>query len=393
MRFGHQNPHSQQPQQQKEQRQQQLLLYRYSCLKCGTVLKVTENPIDSSIFRAIKNERCVSCGNILQEQTVVVQQQQQQQQQQLPTFSQNDSSPYSSSSSPSSSSPPAPQILLPQTLLTPSSSSITTTTFETAYNIQQKRRTSTKLIFFDIAEIDSFLDLSDRGGSICVASSRSGDGDSWHANNTLVTRLCVRALMPRRHGGFGSPSVIFIDAGNCSDIYKCVSFIRQYGLDQQKTLDRIIVSRPFTIHQLARLIIYEVALVLQRTDARLVVISDLLRMFVQDPQIDPDEARWLVKEIARSLRKLSSQVLVVISLHECLPPQFRSLLLSLFDSQIHIATITNEPSRLQVNVVSYNSNNNLHHCHGGGSNSNSKGQSSTSFFMITEKDLQIIRAR
>jgi hypothetical protein len=394
MRFGHQNPHSQQPQQQKEQRQQQLLLYRYSCLKCGTVLKVTENPIDSSIFRAIKNERCVSCGNILQEQTVVVQQQQQQQQ--LPTFSQNDSSPYSSSSSPSSSSPPAPQILLPQTLLTPpppSSSSSTTTTFETAYNIQQKRRTSTKLIFFDIAEIDSFLDLSDRGGSICVASSRrSGDGDSWYANNTLVTRLCVRALMPRRHGGFGSPSVIFIDAGNCSDIYKCVSFIRQYGLDQQKTLDRIIVSRPFTIHQLACLIIYEVALVLQRTDARLVVISDLLRMFVQDPQIDPDEARWLVKEIARSLRKLSSQVLVVVSLHEC-PPEFRSLLLSLFDSQIHIATITNEPSRLQVKVVSCSSNNNLNHHRQGDSNSNnSKSQSSSSSFIITEKDLQIIRA-
>lgn len=395
MRFGHQNPHSQQ-QEQKEQRQQ-LLLYRYSCLKCGTVLKVTESPIDSSIFCAIKNEKCASCGNILQEQTVVVQQQQQ-----LSIFSQNDSSPYSSSSSPSSS-PPAPQILLPPTLLTlppppppPSSSSstttTTTTTFETAYNIQQKRRTSTKLIFFDIAEIDSFLDLSDRGGSICVASSRkSRDGDSWHANNTLVTRLCVRALIPRRHGGFGSPYVIFIDAGNCSDIYKCVSFIRQYGLDQQKTLDRIIVSRPFTIHQLARLIIYEVALVLQRTDARLVVISDLLRMFVQDPQIDPDEACWLVKEIARSLRKLSSQILVVVSLHECPPPQFRSLLLSLFDSQIHIATITKEPSRLQVKVDSCSSNNNLPYHRQG--DSNSKRQSSSSSSILIEKDLQIIRAR
>lgn len=387
MRFGHQNPHSQQ-QEQKEQRQQ-LLLYRYSCLKCGTVLKMTESPIDSSIFRAIKNEKCASCGNILQEQTVVVQQQQQQQ---LPTFSQNDSSPYSSSSSPSSS-PPAPQILLPPTLLTlPPSSS--TTTFETAYNIQQKRRTSTKLIFFDIAEIDSFLDLSDRGGSICVASSRkSRDGDSWHANNTLVTRLCVRALIPRRHGGFGSPYVIFIDAGNCSDIYKCVSFIRQYGLDQQKTLDRIIVSRPFTIHQLARLIIYEVALVLQRTDARLVVISDLLRMFVQDPQIDPDEACWLVKEIARSLRKLSSQILVVVSLHECPPPQFRSLLLSLFDSQIHIATITKEPSRLQVKVVSCSSNNNLPYHRQGDSNSKRQYSSSSSSSILIEKDLQIIRAR
>jgi Rad51 len=385
MRFGHQNQHPQQQHQQKEQRQQQLLLYLYSCSKCGTLLKVTENPIDSSVFRAIKNEKCASCGNILQEQTVVVQQQQQQQQ--LPTFSQNDISPYSLSSSPSSS--PPSQILLHPPVLTPPP--LSTTIFETAYNIQQ-RRTSTKLIFFDIAEIDSFLDLSDREGSICVVSSRrSGDGDSWHANNTLVTRLCVRALIPRRHGGFGSPYVIFIDAGNCSDIYKCVSFIRQYGLDQQKTLDRIIVSRPFTIHQLACLITYEVALVLQRTDARLVVISDLLRMFVQDPQIDPDEARWLVKEIARSLRKLSSHVLVVVSLHECPPPQFRSLLLPLFDSQIHIATSTKEPSRLQAKVVSCSSNNNLHYHRQG--DSNSKRQYSSSSSILTEKDLQIIRAR
>src|ERR671911_2088875 len=197
--------------------QQQQLLYQYSCSRCRTVLKETKSPIDSSIFRSIKNERCASCGNVLQEQTIIVIAQQ-------PPLkpSQNNISPPSPHHAVHALPSPLPMI------------------FETAYDVQQR---STKLAF-DIAEIDSFLDLSDRGGSICVASSRkSRDGDSWHANNTLVTRLCVRALIPRRHGGFGSPFVIFIDAGNCSDIYKCVSFIRQYGLDQQKTLDRIIVSR------------------------------------------------------------------------------------------------------------------------------------------------------
>jgi hypothetical protein len=47
---------------------------------------------------------------------------------------------------------------------------------------------------------------------------------------------------------------------------------------------------------------------------------------------------------------------------------------------------------LQVKVVSCSNNNNLHHHHHGGSNSNSKGQYSSSF-LITEKDLQIIRVR
>jgi hypothetical protein len=82
-------------------------------------------------------------------------------------------------------------------------------------------------------------------------------------------------------------------------------------------------------------------------------------MFTQDSQIDPDEGRWLLKKIARSIRKLSSRVLVVISLHDC-PPQYRSTLLSLFYNQIHIASIK-EPSRLHVKV----SSSNLHHHQGG----------------------------
>jgi hypothetical protein len=103
--------------------------------------------------------------------------------------------------------------------------------------------------------------------------------------------------MSKRHGGFGSPSVIFIDAGNCSDIYQCVNFARQYGLDIQKVMESIMVSRPFNVHQLAGLLIDELdpALVTQRFGAKLMVISDLLKMFTeqQDSRLDPDETLWL----------------------------------------------------------------------------------------------------
>jgi hypothetical protein len=85
-------------------------------------------------------------------------------------------------------------------------------------------------------------------------------------------------------GRFESPSVIFIDAGNCSDIYQAVNFARQYGLDIQKVLNSIIVSRPFNIHQPAGLIINELdsAVHFQRFGAKLVVISDILKMFSQE---------------------------------------------------------------------------------------------------------------
>jgi hypothetical protein len=254
---------------------------------------------------------------------------------------------------------------------------------ETAYDILQKPNR----LSFDIDQIDRCLELTDRGGgssnSLCITSSlKDGSWQQRHVNDTLLTRLCIRALMSKRHGGFGSPSVIFIDAGNCSDIYQCVNFARQYGLDIQKVMESIMVSRPFNVHQLAGLLIDELdpALVTQRFGAKLMVISDLLKMFTeqQDSRLDPDETLWLVKVIARTLRKLSSHVLLVVSMHEC-PAHYSRLLLlhSLFNNQIHIAT-SKEPGRSQVKVKS-----NFDNRHDEGKSSNNKSESSCSF-VITE---------
>jgi hypothetical protein len=168
--------------------------------------------------------------------------------------------------------------------------------------------------------------------------------------------------MSRRHGGFGSPSVIFIDAGNCSDIYQCVNFARQYGLDIQKVLDSIMVSRPFTIHQLAGLLIYELesAAAIHRFGAKLIVVSDMLKMFsreASDPQLDHDEAQWLFREIAMSLQRISAQALVVISLNNNnnnRPSQYRNLLPHC-DNRIDItATVPSDGSHnLQLEITNY----------------------------------------
>jgi hypothetical protein len=48
--------------------------------------------------------------------------------------------------------------------------------------------------------------------------------------------------------------VIFIDAGGgkSSDIYQCVNLARQYyGMDIKKVLQSTVVTRAFTIYQLA----------------------------------------------------------------------------------------------------------------------------------------------
>jgi hypothetical protein len=271
---------------------QQHLLYQYRCSRCSTVLKETNSPIDINILRSFKNERCVVCDNHLHEQTVIVEVQQ-------PPLRPSENT----------TTPPRPA----HTSLSPSLPMIPRI-FETAYDVQQR---SHKLSF-GISQIDSLIDLSDSGGTICVATSKNSKDGGFYAQ-TLLTRLCVRALMSRRHGGFGSPSVIFIDAGNCSDIYQCVNFARQYGLDTQKVLDSIIVSRPFTIHQLAGLLIYELeSVAVQRSGTKLVVVSNILKMFSQetsDPQLDYDEGRWLLIEIVKSLQRISAQTVVVISVN------------------------------------------------------------------------------
>jgi hypothetical protein len=163
---------------------------------------------------------------------------------------------------------------------------------------------------FDIRKIDAFLDLT-TGESLCIIAA-----NKKHAN-TLLTRLCVRALMSNRQGGFNSSKVIFVDAGNnTSDVYQCVNFARQYGLDIKKVLQSIVVSRSFTIYQLSNTIINELPGVIEQSSgARVIIIGELLSMFVNDPQVQIKEAESLIRQIINAVRKLCTynNILSVIS--------------------------------------------------------------------------------
>ena len=186
--------------------------------------------------------------------------------------------------------------------------------FQTAYyDIEDRKRRIT----LDIEEIDSSITLTTED---CVGII----GEARYAN-TILIRLCVRALILKSQSELleFAKKVIFIDAGgknNSSDsFYRCVNFARQYGLDKKKVLQSIVVSRAFTIYQLADLIIYELPKVIQQLEAKVILISDLLNMFVCDPQIKIEEGERMIKEIINSLRKISStatnNILIVVSLY------------------------------------------------------------------------------
>ncbi len=123
--------------------------------------------------------------------------------------------------------------------------------------------------------------------------------------NLILTRICI----PKRHGGLCkrnlNSNVFILDAGNSTDVYQFVDFMKQYGLDIKKTLQKIIVSRVFTIYQLIYFLVYELSKIIRKYNINLIVIPDLLETFIQDPQLRMKEAKSLIREIAAALRKIS----------------------------------------------------------------------------------------
>jgi hypothetical protein len=268
---------------------------RYFCSICNTPLMETYKSID--IIRS-SGEECPKCGSLLSE-----------------SLKRKPVSQYQRDNSNST---------------TAASSLLCTQRFHTVSRLS-----------FDIKKIDSVLTFG-IGDCICLIGNYS---------KILIERLCIRALLSERHGGFGSPYVIIIDAGNSSDIYSSVNFARQYGLDLKDMLKRIVVSRPFTIYQLANLVTCELPKAVQKFDTKTIIISDMLRMFLQS-QTRIKEARPIIKEIINSLRRLSNNASVIVSFNYTLPSEYYQMLIPYFDKCIHI---TNDESDngLIVEVTHY----------------------------------------
>jgi hypothetical protein len=139
--------------------------------------------------------------------------------------------------------------------------------------------------------------------------------------NILLTRIGVCCLLPRRSCGFipnrtSSPNsnVLVIDAGNSIDVYQYVEFGRRYGLDTRQVLQRVVVTRVFTIYQLVHLIVYNLPKMIHKFNAKLILIPDLFDMFIQN-QIDIKEAKSLIKEIVDAILILSrNNVLFITSI-------------------------------------------------------------------------------
>jgi hypothetical protein len=137
-------------------------------------------------------------------------------------------------------------------------------------------------------------------------------GESRYSN-ALVTRVVVRSLLPRNHGGIDAEKVIVIDADNSVSPYLYVNIAREYGMHHRNVLHKVLVSRQFTIYQLTNTILYDLPKRIQLHKPKVVVISGLLDQFYQDPFINIAKADSLVSQIVTALHKNKDVFIILTS--------------------------------------------------------------------------------
>jgi len=153
----------------------------------------------------------------------------------------------------------------------------------------------------DISQIDSALQFLTLGQKLSLSGI--------HAQK-IIERICVRAQLPHRYGGLDT-NVLLIDGANSSDLYQCIDFAQQYGLDANKILNGIISSRAFTVYQLADTIIKELPHAIKQYNVKVVVVTNLLHYFTNDTHLDTNEAKSILKEIIKTLSNIKDCLVIV----------------------------------------------------------------------------------
>lgn len=186
-----------------------------------------------------------------------------------------------------------------------------------------KKASSLPKLTLDIPKLDEVLHFLTLNNKVCISGIHT---------QKIIERICVRAQLPRRYGGLDS-KVLLIDGANSSDLYQCVDFAQQYGLDVSKILCGIISSRAFTVYQLAHSIITELPCMIKRHSVKVVIITNLLNYFTNDLHLDTKEMTKILKELVKTLDTIQN-CLVVVSLG--FPTQYDCLLSKFFSRTINI---------------------------------------------------------
>jgi hypothetical protein len=120
---------------------------------------------------------------------------------------------------------------------------------------------------------------------------------------SILFLLCVRATLPEPLGP--DSNVLFVDGGNLFDPYSISRYSVEHELNPENVIERILISRAFTHHQLSTLITEKLPTTMEETKAKIAVVSDISSLFC-DPDIRGREKRDSVHIFLKAVRFLAA---------------------------------------------------------------------------------------
>ena len=108
-----------------------------------------------------------------------------------------------------------------------------------------------------------------------------------------------------------SPTVYVLVTDNKFDFYNITDIADKKYRILDRALQRIIVQRMFTIHQLAHFLIIDLEKDLKKYKSKLLIITG--DFFLSDPQITKQDKDWLYPQMIQTIKKVKDSIILVFS--------------------------------------------------------------------------------
>jgi hypothetical protein len=131
-------------------------------------------------------------------------------------------------------------------------------------------------------------------------------------HSDFVCDTIVRGIVPKRHNGLESPTVFVLVTDNKFDFYNITETADKKYRILDRALERIIVKRVFTIHQLAHFLIIDLEKeIAKKYKSKLVIITG--DFFLSDLQISKEDKDWLYPQMIKAIKKVKDSIILVFS--------------------------------------------------------------------------------
>ena len=127
----------------------------------------------------------------------------------------------------------------------------------------------------------------------------------------FVCDTIVRGILPKRHSGLESPTVYVLVTDNKFDFYNITEIADKKYRILDRALERIMVKRIFTIHQLAHFLIIDLEKDLKKYQSKLLVLTG--DFFLSDPQISKEDKDWLYPQMIQAIKKVKDSIILIFS--------------------------------------------------------------------------------